>query len=431
MCSKIPHPKLPIQNPMSAEIICVGTELLLGDILNSNSQYLAQQLAKLGIPHYYQTVVGDNRERLQQVIEIAASRVNILIFTGGLGPTPDDLTCETIADFFGVPLVERPEIIEDIAQKFAQRGRVMVPSNYKQALIPQGAEILPNPTGTAPGIIWQPRPELTILTFPGVPSEMYRMWEETAVPFLKSQGWGQEIIYSRSLKFWGIGESVLAEKVADYLNLTNPTVAPYAGKGEVRLRISAKASSPSVAEELIAPIEQQLRDIGGLDYYGKDNDTLAVVVGQLLRSSGETLAVAESCTGGGLGQMLTEISGSSDYFWGGVISYDNSAKLRLLGVNPADLDQFGAVSATVAQQMAQGVKNRLSTTWGLSITGIAGPTGGTDDKPVGLVYIGLAGPNNEVYSFEHRLGTMRGRSIIRHLSACAALDHLRRCLLSQ
>ncbi|MBD2664750.1 competence/damage-inducible protein A [Richelia sinica] len=416
---------------MSAEIICVGTELLLGDILNSNSQYLAQQLAKLGIPHYYQTVVGDNRERLQQVIEIAASRVNILIFTGGLGPTPDDLTCETIADFFGVPLVERPEIIEDIAQKFAQRGRVMVPSNYKQALIPQGAEILPNPTGTAPGIIWQPRPELTILTFPGVPSEMYRMWEETAVPFLKSQGWGQEIIYSRSLKFWGIGESVLAEKVADYLNLTNPTVAPYAGKGEVRLRISAKASSPSVAEELIAPIEQQLRDIGGLDYYGKDNDTLAVVVGQLLRSSGETLAVAESCTGGGLGQMLTEISGSSDYFWGGVISYDNSAKLRLLGVNPADLDQFGAVSATVAQQMAQGVKNRLSTTWGLSITGIAGPTGGTDDKPVGLVYIGLAGPNNEVYSFEHRLGTMRGRSIIRHLSACAALDHLRRCLLSQ
>jgi nicotinamide-nucleotide amidase len=416
---------------MSAEIICVGTELLLGDILNSNSQYLAQQLAQLGIPHYYQTVVGDNRERLKEVIEIAASRVNILIFTGGLGPTPDDLTCETIADFFGVPLVEHPEIIEDIAQKFAQRGRVMVPSNYKQALIPQGAEILPNPTGTAPGMIWQPRPELTILTFPGVPSEMYRMWEETAIPFLKSQGWGQEIIYSRSLKFWGIGESVLAEKVSDYLNLTNPTVAPYAGKGEVRLRISAKASSPSVAEELIAPIEQQLRDIGGLDYYGKDNDTLAVVVGQLLRSSGETLAVAESCTGGGLGQMLTEISGSSDYFWGGVISYDNSAKTRLLGVNSADLDQFGAVSATVAQQMAQGVKNRLSTTWGLSITGIAGPTGGTDDKPVGLVYIGLAGPNDEVYSFEHRFGTTRGRSIIRYVSASTALDHLRRRLLSR
>ncbi len=160
---------------MSAEIICVGTELLLGDILNSNSQYLAQQLAELGIPHYYQTVVGDNPQRLKEVIEIAASRVKILIFTGGIGPTPDDLTCEAIANFFGVPLIEDPAVVEDIAQKFAQRQRVMSSSNRKQALIPQGATILPNPTGTAPGIIWQPRPELTIFTFPGVPSEMHRM----------------------------------------------------------------------------------------------------------------------------------------------------------------------------------------------------------------------------------------------------------------
>jgi nicotinamide-nucleotide amidase len=415
---------------MSAEIICVGTELLLGDILNGNAQFLAQQLAQLGIPHYYQTVVGDNPERLKQVIEIAISRAQILIFTGGLGPTPDDLTCEAIADFFGVPLIECPDIIEDIAQKFAQRGRVMNPSNRKQALIPKGADILPNPTGTAPGIIWQPRPEITIFTFPGVPSEMHRMWEETAVPFLKSQGWGKEIIYSRSLRFWGIGESALAEKVAPYLNLINPTVAPYAGKGEVRLRISAKAPSEAAAEDLISPIEKQLKDIAGLDYYGADNDTLASVVGNLLRASGETLSVAESCTGGGLGQMLTEISGSSDYFWGGVISYANSAKVELLGVNQQDLDKFGAVSAIVAEQMAIGVKTRLSTTWGLSITGIAGPTGGTDIKPVGLVYIGLAGPKG-VESFEYRFGTMRGRSLIRHVSACAALDNLRRQLLSR
>jgi nicotinamide-nucleotide amidase len=416
---------------MSAEIICVGTELLLGDILNSNSQYLAQQLAKLGIPHYYQTVVGDNPERLKQVIEIAASRVQILIFTGGLGPTPDDLTCETIADFFGVPLVEDPEIIQDIAEKFAQRGRVMSPSNRKQALIPQGATILPNPTGTAPGIIWQPRPGLTIFTFPGVPSELYPMWQETAVPFLKSQGWGQEIIYSRSLRFWGIGESALAEKVADYLNLTNPTVAPYAGKGEVRLRVSAKATNPAAAEDLIAPIEKQLIEIAGLDYYGADEENLAIVVGKLLRQSGETLSVAESCTGGGLGQMLTEISGSSDYFWGGVIAYDNSVKVRMLGVNSEDLDKFGAVSATVAEQMAVGVKSRLGTTWGLSITGIAGPTGGTDEKPVGLVYVGLAGPGDEVASFEYRFGTIRGRSLTRHISANAALDNLRRRLLTR
>jgi len=416
---------------MSAEIICVGTELLLGDILNGNAQFLAQQLAQLGIPHYYQTVVGDNPERLKQVIEIAISRAQILIFTGGLGPTPDDLTCETIADFFKVPLVERSDIIEDITQKFAQRGRVMSPSNRKQALIPQGAEILPNLSGTAPGIIWQPRPEITIFTFPGVPSEMHLMWEETAVPFLKSQGWGKEIIYSRSLKFWGIGESALAEKVTSYLKLPNPTVAPYAGKGEVRLRVSAKATSEAAAEALIAPIEKQLKEIAGLDFYGVNNDTLASVVGQLLRASKETLSVAESCTGGGLGQMLTEISGSSDYFWGGVISYDNSVKVGLLGVNPEDLDKFGAVSAIVAEQMAIGVKTRLATTWGLSITGIAGPTGGTDTKPVGLVYVGLAGSKDEVASFEYQFGAARGRALIRHVSANAALDNLRRKLLTR
>ena len=305
----------------------------------------------------------------------------------------------------------------------------MSPSNRKQALIPQGADILPNPTGTAPGIIWQPRPEITIFTFPGVPSEMHRMWTDTAVPYLKNQGWGKEIIYSRSLRFWGIGESALAEKVAPYFNLPNPTVAPYAGKGEVRLRISAKADSEAAAEALISPVEKQLKDIAGLDYYGANDETLASVVGNLLRLSGETLSVAESCTGGGLGQMLTDISGSSDYFWGGVISYDNSVKVGLLGVNPEDLDQFGAVSGTVAEQMAMGVKTRLSTSWGLSITGIAGPSGGTDTKPVGLVYIGLASPKNKVASFEYRFGAMRGRDLIRYVSANTALDLLRRKLI--
>jgi nicotinamide-nucleotide amidase len=226
---------------MSAEIIGVGTELLLGEILNSNAQFLAQQLAILGIPHYYQTVVGDNRERLKQVIDLARKRASILIFTGGLGPTPDDLTTEAIADFFQTPLRERPEIVEDIKAKLAARGRQMASNNRKQALIPEGAEILPNPTGTAPGIIWQPEPGLTILTFPGVPSEMYRMWSETAIPYLKSLGWGQEMIYSRTLRFRGIGESDLALKVASLLDLTNPTVAPYASKGEVRLRVSTKS----------------------------------------------------------------------------------------------------------------------------------------------------------------------------------------------
>lgn len=414
---------------MSAEIICVGTELLLGEILNSNAQFLAFELAHLGIPHYYQTVVGDNPERLKQVLAMACDRSNILIFTGGLGPTPDDLTTEAIADFFGVPLIERPDILEDIAQKFAQRGREMTPNNRKQALIPKGADVLQNSGGTAPGIIWQPRPNLTILTFPGVPSEMEQMWRETAVPFLKSQGWGQEIIYSHTLRFWGIGESALAEKVASFFNLTNPTVAPYASQGEVRLRISARAASEAEAHPLIEPVARQLRKIGGLDYFGADDDTLASVVGRLLTKASETLSVAESCTGGGLGSMVTSVVGSSNYFLGGVISYDNAVKSSLLGVQPSDLEQWGAVSKPVAMQMAAGVRSRLSTSWGLSITGVAGPGGGTEAKPVGLVYIGLAKPDGDVECFKYSLGQTRSRSSIRHASACHALDMLRRRLL--
>jgi len=366
---------------------------------------------------------------LKDVLAIACDRSNILIFTGGLGPTPDDLTTEAIADFFGVPLVERQDVLEDIAQKFAQRGREMTPSNRKQALIPKGAEVLPNPGGTAPGIIWQPHPNLTIFTFPGVPSEMQQMWRETAIPYLKSQGWGKEIIYSRTLRFWGIGESALAEKVAPFFNLSNPTVAPYAGQGQVRLRVSARAPSASEAQQLIEPVAQQLGQIGGLDYFGDDSDTLASVVGGLLMDANETLSVAESCTGGGLGSMLTDVAGSSNYFLGGVISYDNSVKASVLGVSQSDLYTVGAVSKPVAKQMAAGVRSLLSTNWGLSITGIAGPGGGTDTKPVGLVYIGLAKPDGVVECFKYQLGQNRSRSSIRHASACHALDQLRRKLL--
>ncbi|MBF2027772.1 MAG: competence/damage-inducible protein A [Oscillatoriales cyanobacterium C42_A2020_001] len=411
-----------------AEIICVGTELLLGDILNSNAQFLAQELAALGIAHYYQSVVGDNPERIQRVVRTACDRANLLIFTGGLGPTPDDLTHETLAACFGVPLVEHPEILEDITQKFARRGREMPANNCKQALLPQDAKVLTNTSGSAPGIIWQPRPDVTILTFPGVPAEMRLMWRDVAVPYLKQTGWVQKTVYSRLLRFWGISESALAEKVAPFFDLSNPTVAPYANLGEVKLRVSALAESEAAAQTMIAPIEQQLRAIGGLDCYGVDDDSLASVVGQLLQERKNTLAVAESCTGGGLGAMLTSISGSSSYFWGGVISYDNSVKMGLLGVSPEDLAKHGAVSREVAQQMAVGVRDRLKTTWGLSITGVAGPTGGNSEKPVGLVYIGLAG-NGIVKSVEFRFGAERGRDWVRHLSACSALDQLRRELL--
>jgi nicotinamide-nucleotide amidase len=413
---------------MAAEVICVGTELLLGDILNSNSQYLATELAALGVSHFYQTVVGDNLDRVHQAIEIAANRSSILIFTGGLGPTPDDLTTEAIASYFNTPLVEHLEVIADIQNKFAQSGRTMTPSNRKQALQPAGAEILPNPTGTAPGMIWQPRAGLTIFTFPGVPREMHQMWRDTAVPFLKTQGYGQNPIYSRSLRFFGIPEAALAEKVNHLFSSTNPTVAPYAGKGEVRLRISARAANETEANATIEPIAQEIMQIAGAYYYGTDEDTLAGVVGTLLKAKGQTLSVAESCTGGGLGRMLTDIPGSSEYFMGGVISYANRVKVELLGVNADDLAAAGAVSEIVARQMALGVKSKLGTDWGVSITGVAGPGGGTETKPVGLVYIGIASPDGSVEGIKYQLGSQRERELIRQMSASQALNLLRQRL---
>lgn len=423
---------------MSAEIICIGTELLLGDILNSNAQFLAQELARLGIPHYFQTVVGDNINRIHEVIKIASQRSSILIFTGGLGPTPDDLTTEAIASFFDLALEEKEEIIKDIERKFRERGREMTENNRKQALIPRGAQILPNLTGTAPGMILQhfrgnvkhPQQKLTILTFPGVPSEMKQMWRDTAVPFLQSQGWGQEIIFSEMMRFRGIGESALAEKVNHLFSLTNPTVAPYASLGEVKLRVSAKARSEAEAKELIKPVVEEIKAMALEDYFGSDDATLGGVVGKLLKGRGETVSVAESCTGGGLGAMFTDEPGSSAYFVGGVIAYSNQVKIGQLGVREEDIERFGAVSETVAKQMAEGVKRLLETDWGIGITGIAGPDGGTETKPVGLVYVAIASPMEETISYELKLGVNRSREMIRHLSCCFALDQLRRKVIS-
>jgi nicotinamide-nucleotide amidase len=416
--------------PMSAEIICVGTELLLGDILNSNARYLAQKLAALGIAHYHQSVVGDNPGRIQQVIQVALDRqAQVLIFTGGLGPTPDDLTTATIAEFFQTPLVEHPAVVADIEQKYAQRGRVMTANNRRQALQPQGAEILPNPLGTAPGMMWQPRPGLIILTFPGVPREMYRMWQDSAIPYLTAQGYGQEQIFSTSLRFWGVSESALAEKVDRFIQMSNPTVAPYAGQGEVRLRVATKARSALAAAQIIDPVATQLMALAGAHYYGTDADSLASVVGQLLLAQGQTLAVAESCTGGMLGAILTNVPGSSAYFGGGVIAYTNAVKVQLLGVDPAVIAAQGAVSSLVAEQMAIGIKAQIGTDWGIGITGVAGPTGGTVGKPVGLVYIGLARPDGRSGSMKYQLSTHFDRELIRQMSAHQSLDMLRRRLL--
>ncbi len=417
---------------MTAEIICVGTELLLGEITNSNARYIADQLAKLGIPHYHQSVVGDNIERIGHVIDIAIDRrAEILIFTGGLGPTPDDLTTVAIANYFATPLEENEQILSDINKKFAERSLVMTDNNRKQALLPKGAQVLPNSIGTAPGMIWHPRSDLLLLTFPGVPSEMMAMWTQTAILYLQSLGWGKEIIYSRVMRFLGIGESNLASKITPLFELTEPTVAPYVSKGEVRLRISTKATSRIAANELIEPISEQIKTITGLDYYGCDEDTISSVVGELLIESKQTLSIAESCTGGGLGKIITDTPGSSFYFIGGVIAYANECKTSLLGVSRNTIEQFGAVSQQVAMEMAKGLVKKTNSDWGISITGIAGPSGESFHKPIGLVYVGIVGPGEIFEGFEFKFGTNKDRETIRYLSANNALDKLRRLLVKQ
>jgi nicotinamide-nucleotide amidase len=413
---------------MTAEILCIGTELLLGNITNGNARWIAEQLAALGVPHHRQLVVGDNRERLIAELQAAAGRCRVLITTGGLGPTPDDLTTEAIAAAFGTPLVEHPQVWAEIQARLAARGRPCAASNRRQAYLPEGAELLPNPTGTAPGMIWSPRPGFTILTFPGVPSEMRAMWQATAAPWLQAAGLAEGVFASRMLRFWGVGESNLAEQVADLLEGANPTVAPYAGAGEVKLRITARAHSTAEAEALLAPVEAEIRARAGNACFGADDDSLAAVVLELLRQRGQTLALAESCTGGGLGAALAGVPGASDVWLGGVIAYANGVKQGLLGVPAELLQAHGAVSDPVAQAMAEGARRATGADWALAITGVAGPGGGSDAKPVGLVHLAVAGPDG-CSSEGVRFGASRGREWIQTLAAGEALNRLRLRLL--
>ena len=411
------------------EILCVGTELLLGNILNGNARWLSEELASLGLPHFRQTVVGDNRDRLIALVQEIAQRSSVLIVTGGLGPTPDDLTTEAIAAAFSVPLEERADVWSDIQDKAHSRGRTPGPETRRQALLPVGAEVLWNPTGTAPGMIWTPVAGFTVLTFPGVPSEMKAMWKATAAPWFRSSGLSKGVFVSRLLHFWGIGESTLAEQVSDLLEGVNPTVAPYAGRGEVKLRITACADEPAQAWTLVDQTEQELRRRTGNLCFGMDQDSLASVVLKRLGQAGQTLSVAESCTGGGLGAELTAVPGASSVMLGGVISYANAVKRDLLSVPEALLEQHGAVSAPVAEAMALGVRRLTGSDWALSVTGIAGPDGGTPEKPVGLVFVAVAGPDG-CSSQRLRLGNTRGREWIRTVSAGEVLNALRLRLIA-
>ncbi len=423
-----------------AEILSIGTELLLGEILNTNAQFIATELADIAIGCYFQTTVGDNKARIKDCLTAALNRADIVITTGGLGPTVDDLTIECIAELFDTPLQFDEKTLRKIEHIFTVRGLAMPESNRKQALRPQGADILPNPYGTAPGIIWQLSPELlrkagvgdaermrVILTFPGVPAEMKAMWKETAHAFL-SDKFGEGTIWSCELKHYGIGESAMAEMHADLLDLENPTVAPYAGTGECRLRVTAKAESVEAAKKLAEPIVKRIREKSGMLCYGLNEDTLESVVGSLLTERNLTVAVAESCTGGLVSKRLTDIPHSSNYTLLNVVTYANEAKQKVLGVHDYILNTKGAVSAECAHAMATGVRKLAGADIGVAVTGIAGPDGGTVEKPVGLVYLALVADHfqaDKKLTFSDKLS----RNEIRIRSASEALNMVRMYLL--
>ncbi len=418
-------------NSKGVEILSIGTELLLGNIINTNAQWISEQLSQLGLNHFRQSTVGDNCDRIIKVIQEISKRSELLITTGGLGPTPDDLTTEAIAKSFNVTLSERADLWDEIKQKLSNSKLEDDSSSLrKQCLFPKNAQIINNPRGTAPGMIWEPIKGFTILTFPGVPSEMKTMWEETACDFIKTKFSDNYSFYSNTLKFAGIGESSVTEKINDILNLKNPTVAPYANLGEVKLRITARAKNHLEAKNIIKPVKEKLKKDFSKFIFGEDNDTLPSVLIKELTERDQTIVFAESCTGGLLSSSLTSISGSSQVFKGSIVSYSNELKNSLLNISEEKLTKYGAVSEEVCESMAINVKEKLGADWGIAISGIAGPNGGSQYKPVGLVYISIAGPNNHISNIKKLFNSTRNRREIQTLSVNVCLNSLRLILLS-
>ena len=409
---------------MVAEVISVGTELLLGQILNTNSQYLAQKLAELGIDLYFQTTVGDNMERLKIAIDTAIKRADILIFTGGLGPTSDDITKEAVADYFGLTLVLDEDVLRRIKNFFERRQVKMPEINRKQAYVPEGAKVLHNKNGTAPGLIIEKDGKIAVL-LPGPPFEMQPMFEEEVLPYLEK--FSKQKIYSRVLKFVGIGESSIEEALKDLIfSQTDPTLALYAKPFEVELRITTKKESEDSAKSLLQSMEDRIRERLGEYIYGVDGQLLEEVVVSLLAEKKLKLSVAESCTGGLICNKITNVPGASEVFDRGFIVYSNEAKMKLLGVPEQVLKEYGAVSSQTAKYMAQGALSNSLAHIALSVTGIAGPGGGSETKPVGLVYIGIATKDNSE-SFEFRFSGDRLR--IKEMTSKAALNILRKKII--
>jgi len=418
-------------NSKGVEILSIGTELLLGNIVNTNAQWIAEQLSKYGLLHYRQSTVGDNCDRIIKVIQEISKRSNLLITTGGLGPTPDDLTTDAIAKSFNVSLFERPHLWDEIKRKLSDSNlQDNCSSIRKQCFFPKNAQIINNPRGTAPGMIWEPIKGFTILTFPGVPSEMKAMWEETASEFIKNKFSDDYSFFSNTLKFSGIGESSVAEKINDLLNLKNPTVAPYANLGEVKLRITARAKNEKEARNIIKPVKEKLKKEFSKFIYGENDDNLPYVLIKELAKRKETIVFAESCTGGLLSSVITSISGSSQVFQGSIVSYSNELKNSLLNISEEKLTKYGAVSEEVCEAMAINAKEKLKADWAIAISGIAGPKGGSQDKPVGLVYISISGPNNHITNIKKIFNSTRNRIEIQTLSVNLCLNSLRLILLS-
>lgn len=408
----------------TAELIAVGTELLLGNIANTDAQMLSEGLSQLGINVYYHTVVGDNPQRVRQAVEIARQRADILITTGGLGPTCDDLTKVAVARAFGKELVFHEETAQRIRDRFAAMGRPLTENNYQQAMVPQGATVLPNDWGTAPGVAFQAEGTHVIL-LPGPPRECEQMFRHRVVPYLKQFADG--VIVSRTVKTFGIGESAAEAQLRELMNaLHNPTLAPYAKPTGTELRITAHAATEAEALARIAPVEQQVKERLGDKVIGVDVSSLEEVCLALLKEQGLTVGTAESCTGGLIAKLLTDLPGSSAAFRGGIVSYTNEVKEGVLGIPRALLTEYGAVSPQVAEAMALGARKALGCDIALSATGVAGPDPDDRGNPIGLVYLGLAWAGGcQVVTYQ---GGQVERERIRRQSAQTALDLLRRHL---
>lgn len=376
---------------MTCEIICVGTELLLGDILNTDAQYLSVKLAEVGINVFYQSVVGDNSRRLEEVLKTALSRSDLVITTGGLGPTEDDITKEVCAKVAGVPLFLDAQCLKDIETYFKSKGKIMAEINKKQALMPEKATVLKNNCGTAPGCIMEVNGKRMIL-LPGPISELRKMMEESVLPYLESLSGGA--IVSHSIHLFGMGEAQASEIAAELLEGKNPSASPYAKDGEILFRITASAETREKAEDMCRPVIVEFFNLFGSFIYGMDCGSLESRVVTLLKKKELKVALAESCTGGMLSGRVTDVSGSSNVFECGVVSYSNEIKTKLLSVNPETLSKCGAVSPQVAVQMAEGIRKVGNSELGIGITGISGPGGGTPDKPVGLIYVALCDSAN-------------------------------------